>query len=261
MPVIETSLGPVYPGVWLGKVVKVDDSSRSQRTGKCKVSIPDVYGDNIPSDELPWAYPIFPTPLDVKKRAGFFSTARKGMNVAVLFERGDPQSPRWLGGWSPKGRLPFPFTDSEGDKFPNIQCWRGVDGMMIRFVEGERMEFYLGESGSFQDGEFQKDGQHSQYDSFIKLDKKRKKVEIRLKYDVDIRCKGKITISAPQIQIRVMPNRTQGSDGSFSNDPDSPKPKWELSVFDPDAQQGARITAEPGKLQGRARSVKGFKDR
>lgn len=264
MPVIDTKDGPVFPGIWFGKVLQVDDAPSFKRVGKLKVEIPDVYGDNISEDDLPWAYPLFPGGINTRQRAGFFLMPSKHAFVGIIFERGDPQSPRWIGGWTQKGRIPFPFTHSEGDKFPHIAAWRGVDGMMIRFVEGERMEFFLGSSGDFdEDGNYITDGEHKAWDTFIIFDKKRKKVRIRLKYDVDIQCKGKVSIRAPQIRIRVMPNQQyNASTEDWENDPDSPTPtRWEMSVFDPDAQMGARIIAEPGKLIARARQVRGFKDR
>lgn len=249
-----------FPGVWLGKVVEVEDDET--RVGRLKVEIPDVYGENIPPENLPWSYPIFPTPIHVPQRSGIFTIPKKGANVCVLFERGDMQSPRWFGGWTPDNRIPFDFQQSEGDKFPNISCWRTVDGMMIRFVEGERLEIYLGESGEFnEDGEWESDGEHSQYDTYLKLDKRRGKVEFRSKFDIDIRCKGVINIRAPQIKMRLMPNTTYNSETEdYMTDPDSPPARFELNVFDPDSKQGSRVIAEPGKLTARARSVHGFED-
>lgn len=263
MPTVETKDGTVFPGVWLGKVVKLDDADRSKRVGKLKVKIPDVYGEDIDTEDLPWAYPLFPSGINTQGRAGFFLMPPKDALVGILFERGDPQSPRWIGGWTQKGRIPYPFTHSEGDKFPNISAWRGVDGMMIRFVQGERLEIFPGESGEFdEEGNFQSDGEHGPWDSFIIFDKKRKVVRVRLKHDVQITCKGKVSIRAPQIRVRVMPNQQYNADAEdWENDPESPEPtRWELNVFDPDAQMGARIIAEPGKLIGRARETKGFED-
>jgi len=261
MPTIETKDGEIFPGVWLGIIKQLDDEPSHRRTGKCKVEIPDVYGDNIQSQELPWAYPIFPGAINPSAGSGFFLMPKVGSRVCVMFERGEPNSPRWFGGWTQKGRVPFPFMFSQGDKFPHISAWRGDDGMMIRMVEGERLEIFLGESGDFDsDGKFVRDGEHKQYETSFILDKKRKKVSFRSKYDIDVRCKGKINIRAPQIRVRVMPNQLYDEDTEdWYNDPDSPFPtKWELNVFDPDAEIGARITAEPGKLMGRARQVKGF---
>lgn len=262
MPTIETKDGMVFPGLWLGTVKMLDDEPSFRRVGKLKVEIPDVYGENISKQELPWAYPLFPTALHTQRRAGFFHMPQVGSNVGVLFERGDPQSPRWIGGWTQAGRIPFPFQFSQGDKFPHISAWRGADGMMIRFVEGERLEIFLGESGDFDaEGQFQPDGGHKNYDTFLTFDKKRGKVTFRCKFDIDIRCKGKISVRAPQIRIRCMPNQQYNSDSEdWENDPDSPDARFELNVFDPDAEMGARIIAEPGKLIGRARSVRGFED-
>lgn len=264
MPTIDTKDGTIFPGVWVGKVVMLDDEPSYRRVGKCKVEVPDVYGDNITPQELPWAYPLFPGFINPDQQAGFFMMPPVGARVGILFERGDPNAPRFIGGWTQRGRIPFPFQFSQGDKFPRISAWRGADGMMIRFVEGERLEIQLGKSGSFDvNDQFIADGEHRQWDTSITLDKKRKKISFRTSLDIDVRCKGKITVRAPQIRVRVMPNQQYNEENEdWENDPDSPEPtRWELSVFDPDAQIGARIIAEPGKLLGRARQVKGFKDR
>lgn len=260
--IIETKDGAVYPGVWLGTVKQLDDGSFFNRVGKCRVSIPDVYGD-VPKTELPWAYPLFPGAINPRPGSGFFLMPRVGSRVGVLFERGDPNAPRWVGGWTQRGQLPFPFQFSEGDKFPNISAWLGADGMMIRFVEGEKLEIFLGKSGDFDaDGKFIPDGEHKQWDTSLVMDKKRQKVTFRCKFDIDIRCKGKINIRAPQIRTRVMPNQQYNEETEdWENDPDSPDTRWEMTLFDPDAKKGARIIATPGQLKGRARHVKGFEDR
>lgn len=262
MPIVDTKDGSVFPGVWLGRVMKLDDEPSYRRVGKVKVKIPDVYGDNTPVDKLPWAMPLFPSAIHTQNKAGFFFMPPVGANVGVMFERGDPQSPRWIGGWTQAGRIPFPFQYSQGDKFPHISAWRGADGMMIRFVEGERLEIFLGESGSFDsEGTFQPDGEHSSYDTFLSLDKVNKKVTFRCKFDIDIRCEGKLSVRAPQFRIRCVPNQQYNSETEdWENDPESPDARFELNVFDPDAEKGARIIAEPGKLTGRARHVKGFED-
>lgn len=261
MPVIQTKDGPVFPGVWIGKVIKLDDASQGQRTGKCKVSIPAIYGESPSPNDIPWAMPIYPAPIHPTQKAGWFTMPKKDSLVCVMFEQGDPQSPRWFGGWAPKGRLPYQFTNTEGDKFPNVTTFRMADGAMLRFVDGERVELYIGKSGSGdKDGTFTEDGKHSEYDTYLKFDKKRNKLTLRCKLDIDVQCKGTIKIKAPQLQIRLMPNQESDGAGGFQTSSDSPKGKFELSVIDPDAQKGAKLTLEPGKMQGRARHVKGFKD-
>jgi len=260
---IDSKEGPVFPGIWPGKIVELDDSEPSRRVGKCRVDIPDVYGDKIPRNRLPWAYPLFPGYIDVESQSGFFMMPPVGATVGILFERGDPNAPRWVGGWSKKGGLPYPFQNSEGDKFPHISCWRGPDGMMIRFVAGERLEIYLGKSGSFnEDGKFESDGEHAQHETSIVLDKKRKKLSLRSKYGIDVRCQGRITVRAPQIRVQVIPNQRYNSESEeWEKDPESPETFCDLSVFDPDVGMGSRIKSEPGKLTGQARHVKGFEDR
>ena len=259
--VIQTQDGPIIPGVWLGKVVKLDDASRAKRTGKCKVQIPDLYGENLPEDGIPWAYPIFPAPIHPKSKSGWFTMPKKDAYVCIMFERGDPNSPRWFGGWAPQGRLPFQFTQGRGDKFPNTTVFRMADGAMLKFVDGESVELYIGKSGTGDpDGVFTEDGEHTEYDTFLKFDKRQGKLTFRCKLDIDIQCKGTVKIRAPQMQIRLAPNQESDGEGGFQTAPDSPSAKFEISVIDPDAQQGSRFIMEPGKLLGRAREVKGFED-
>jgi len=257
MPVLETPDGPVFPGLWLGRVIEIDKEESG--TGRCKVEVLDVYGENIESKDLPWSYPIFPGPIRSNSTDGdgFFYMPSVGANVGVLFERGNPNAPRWFGGWMERGKIPFDFRYN----FPHSSVWKGPDGMMIRFVAGQRLQVYVGKSGSFDDeGKFVPDGEHKNWDTVLTLDKKHKKVTFRCKYDIDIRCKGKISVRAPQIRVRIMPNQLYNEDTEeFNNDPDSPKPtRWSLDIFDPEAQKGCRVIAEPGKLTARAREVHGF---
>lgn len=251
-----------FDGVWPGKVVLTDEENPvNKRAAAIKVSIPDIYGANIPVNDLPWAYPILPMAFDKTTGMGFFLMPTVGSFVHVLFERGDPQSPRWLGGWVQQGRIPFPFWNYKGDKYPHVMALRGPDKMMLRFIPGELLEIEVGESGEFINDVWTPDGLQKEHENFIRFDKRRKLLQVRCSYDVDIRCKGKIKISTTQIVTRIMPNQlVDPVTGQPYDDPASAPPLWQVTVVDPATPQGAKIMMKPGTLQGRAKQVKGFKD-
>lgn len=83
---------------YIGVIEDVDDP---QFQGRCKVRVFGVFGDknntiaNIPTADLPYAYPFFETSFSSSKGAGRFSSPKKGVVVRVIFEH-DVYHPRYF---------------------------------------------------------------------------------------------------------------------------------------------------------------------
>ena len=77
---------------WLGEVVDVEDP---QKVGRIKVK---VYGkfDDIPVENIPWAYPGNNLSGGAASGGGFFSVPKKGSIVSVKFDMGNIYHPEYF---------------------------------------------------------------------------------------------------------------------------------------------------------------------
>ncbi|UVO55695.1 phage baseplate assembly protein V [Sphingomonas sp. SUN039] len=87
---------PKFFGKYRGTVEAVIDPLG---LGRVQVSVPDVLGDGTSA----WAWPCLP---GAGPNQGFFMIPPAKANVWVEFERGDPDSPIWSGGFWGPGEAP-----------------------------------------------------------------------------------------------------------------------------------------------------------
>lgn len=154
-----------YFGLYRGYVVDNDDSEEADKyLGRIKVSVPEVYGDQPDSSDLPWAWPCNPIfgggvyntatgGIDnqanedntTKIGNGIVAIPRIGATVWIQFEHGDPQFPIYMGTWIGKqGEMPQASKSEStyGVKYPDIFLiqtpWGG--NMYIRAVSNKMLE-------------------------------------------------------------------------------------------------------------------------
>jgi hypothetical protein len=91
-----------FNGLW--DAVVVDDIDPEQR-GRVKVRVFDLHDEDTPLEVLPWAEGCFPAAFinvnDPLKSGGFFHIPPVDALVKVMFSKGDPAFPNWMGGWFP----------------------------------------------------------------------------------------------------------------------------------------------------------------
>jgi hypothetical protein len=77
---------------WLGEVVDIEDP---QKIGRIKVK---VYGkfDELPTEDIPWAYPGNNQTGGSKSGGGFFSVPKLGSIVSVKFDAGNIYHPEYF---------------------------------------------------------------------------------------------------------------------------------------------------------------------
>jgi len=87
----KSSLNGMYRGV-------VVDNRDPIQMGRCRVRCYSLHGDEqvTPDDQIPFANYITP---EAGSDSGSFSPPDVGSKVWILFERGDPQLPLYMGGW------------------------------------------------------------------------------------------------------------------------------------------------------------------
>lgn len=131
-----------FNGLW--DAVVVDDADPEQQ-GRVRVRVLDLHDDDTPVESLPWASPCFPAAFTNKSNpdisGGFFHVPPIDALVAVMFRRGDPEFPVWMGGWFPQAPA---ITGREGytdgvkrqalyaaDGKPRCPTWRSLRGHII----------------------------------------------------------------------------------------------------------------------------------
>jgi hypothetical protein len=192
---IDTPEGPRWFGMYPGVILKTDEGeSRANHAGRCKVHVPMVHGSTANPDKLPWAMPCFPTPINFQEGAGLIHMPSKGDTVYVFFEGGVIDAPVWMGGYVPAGRIPTRAKYGQGYKYPKVTLLKTKLGQCIRLIDGESVEIFAGASPS---------GDHTEYDSYIKIDLRRKRAEIKSKYRCEFTSKQKITVRAPDIKLEA----------------------------------------------------------
>jgi len=168
----------VFAGCYRGLVKKNDDSKESRDVhkylGRIKVHVPQVYGDSINEDDLPWAWPCQPysTGRDGDIDYGVIAIPPIGSAVWIMFEAGDPQKPVWLGGWwgerDSQSEIPEVAKIDPGfANYPDILAIIAKGGGRLRISGDQKLELCLGTYS-------------------IKLDVKNKKIVIDSSDDVEI---------------------------------------------------------------------------
>ena len=94
---------------WAGKLRGiVVDNADPQKLGRLKVFVPGVYGESQPAENLPWAWPCFPS--GGSDDCGFFKVPEIGACVWIELQwtdgQPDPSYPVWTGVWVKAGATP-----------------------------------------------------------------------------------------------------------------------------------------------------------
>lgn len=91
-----------FHGLFEGVVVSDRDP---EKRGRVQVRVYDIHDEDFPEDQLPWATPNMPSAFvhkdDINRNGGFFQVPPKDSLVNLMFRRGDPGFPVWMGGWFP----------------------------------------------------------------------------------------------------------------------------------------------------------------
>lgn len=89
--------GVRHDGLYRGEVANNVDP---ERRGRVQIKVPSVFGDNT----LTWALPCVPY---AGPGVGFFLIPPVGARLWIMFERGDPEYPVWMGCfWDSAGDVP-----------------------------------------------------------------------------------------------------------------------------------------------------------
>lgn len=135
-----------FHGLWDGVVV---DDKDPEKLGRVKVRIYELHDETVPVSEIPWAMPNFPASFthlsDLDRNGGFFHIPPVDSLVNVMFRRGDPEKPVWMGGWHPsaeciKGREGYQDHQKRtmlynGPGIPSCPTWATLRGFRIEMDE------------------------------------------------------------------------------------------------------------------------------
>lgn len=98
-------------------VGKVLDNNDPEKMGRCKISIPDVFGTRIDTKNLPWCAPLNSFIEGASTEIGAFSVPLVGAEVLVDFSKGDIYSPRYRGQLRAKTQLITEMETNYPDRF------------------------------------------------------------------------------------------------------------------------------------------------
>ena len=191
-----------FQGLYRGIVKDNDDSQTSHPyLGRLKVYVPEVYGKDVKDNELPWAWPLFPAGGEKKegKGCGFVWLPRVGASVWVIFEKGDPRRPVWLGTWygekdaSPE--MPEEARQVDNVRYPEIILFKSPykeKGIWLRFARDQKLDLV------FEDEK-----------EVITFDGLKKKLQVWAEEDnwqIEVRATGsggRISLEAEEIEIQA----------------------------------------------------------
>lgn len=191
-----------YTGLYRGRVIKNDDSNEDKPYyGKIKINVPQIYGEGINENDLPWAYPLIPFGQG-KDNDDFdycsLNIPREDTWVWVLFEYGDHERPVYVGGWigGKESELPEDFKeDGRSDTvYPDIQGYKfGFDGgsFSVRVVDDRRLEVYFDENNIIE------------IDSQGDSPNEEKQISIRSEWLIRAKSDTEIKLQAPVITIEA----------------------------------------------------------
>lgn len=201
---ISTSAGPRWVGNYLGVVLQTDENEpRNEHLGRLKVRVPLIHGPNVKAEQIPWAFPCFPSG---GKNCGFIDIPPVDSTVLICFEGGDINAPIWMGSYFPMGKFPSRAKYSNGYRYPKVKLWRTSGGQMVRMVDNELVEIYAGKNDTEtvdpETGEVTtQEGDHGEWETYVKMDLKRHRMTIRSKYPLDIRSDGKIKVKGIDVEV------------------------------------------------------------
>jgi uncharacterized protein involved in type VI secretion and phage assembly len=112
-----------YYGIYPGTVM---DNNDPDQVGRIKVMLPSIFGS---ATHPVWAIPHLNNLAG--DQTGEFFPPYVGDTVDVFFENGDPEYPRYKGGFWDDGELPDDFTSS----YPNVRGWVFKSGIKILIDE------------------------------------------------------------------------------------------------------------------------------
>lgn len=129
-----------YYSVYTGVVV---DNKDPEKRGRILVKVPSIMQNNTLAQ---WA---IPTGADLSgKGTGAFFPPYVGQTVDVLFDHGDVDYPRYMGGFWAKKELPEDFAI----RYPNIRGWVFKGGQKMFFDEtpgAQQIVLFNGDKGGF----------------------------------------------------------------------------------------------------------------
>ena len=112
----------------------VTDNKDPQKSGRVKLSIPSVFGDQ----ESDWALPCLP--YGGLADQGFFTVPQIDSQVWVEFEEGDPQRPIWTGTfWQQEADVPSEAAKDE----PTTRLIKTPTGHLLQFDDEDSKEKIL----------------------------------------------------------------------------------------------------------------------
>lgn len=192
-------------GLYRGKVVINDDSDEEEYPyyAAVRISIPEVYGDEIPKEDLPWAYPALPFGQG-KDADGYdycsINIPKEDTWVWVMFEHGDPNRPVYFASWvgGEDSELPDMFKNDDDRSgavdYPDIKGWTfGFDGgsFSLRILDDRRLEIFFDENNIIE------------IDSKGDTPNEEKQICVRSEWLVRLKSDKKIKLEAPELEIDV----------------------------------------------------------
>jgi len=136
-----------YPGIYRGYVVANDDSEEDPPfLGRVKVNIPQIYGEQVEPEGLPWAeacVPFFGGGLagsDGKQTSGVVAIPPVGATVWVMFEEGNLQHPVYMGTWC--GMLSETLTYDGIADYPDVFVFKTPwsTNAVLRIISSKLLE-------------------------------------------------------------------------------------------------------------------------
>lgn len=116
--------------------VDVDDEGNVQKTGRVKVRVFSIHGDDVPDEALPWA--IFSDPfMGGAADLGGFIVPDIGSHVWVFFEEGDHDFPVYFAGAPAKPHMPTEKDQESPVVYPRNKIFKTKAGFVIEIDDSE----------------------------------------------------------------------------------------------------------------------------
>jgi hypothetical protein len=200
-----------FNGLWDGVVV---DDLDPKKIGRVRVRIFDLHDEDTPVDDLPWAFPNFPSAFMASKAVGgnrasggMFQVPPIDALVNIMFKHGDPEFPVWIGGWFAEqpailGRETYTANGERkalynADGRPSCPTWRSLRGHIIELddeIPQLRITSVNGHKITLSDGSDAHHGDCIKLEdhkgNYIWMDTGRNLLQIRWKGDVEEHIKG-----------------------------------------------------------------------
>lgn len=107
----------VLTGKYFGEVVDINDPLRK---GRIRVRVYDIFSDNIPDSDIPWAIPDYSYAGSIK---GSFIVPPVGTRVRIEFDKGDIYCPVYIA----KGYYQSDLPDEISTNYPNNMILYSTD--------------------------------------------------------------------------------------------------------------------------------------